>query len=91
MAGYRRGYSIPGDGIAQRSALFALLAAPQKHHGVELDAGDRERLLTWLDTYAQRLGHFSDEQERELVKLRHASSALLIERAPVRFTAASVR
>ena len=91
MAGYRRGYSIPGDGIAQRSALLALLDAPQRHHGVDLDADARERLLTWLDTYAQRMGHFSDEQERELVELRRASSALLIERAPVRFTAANAR
>ena len=30
-----------------------------------LDEDSRERLVTWMDTYAQLLGHFSDEQERE--------------------------
>ena len=79
-AAYRRGFSVPGDGIAQRSALWALLDAPQAHYGVQLDAGARERLLTWLDTYAQRLGHFSDEQERELIALRRACASLLVER-----------
>ncbi|MBE0541295.1 MAG: discoidin domain-containing protein [Verrucomicrobia bacterium] len=89
-AAYRRGYSIPGDGIAQRSALLALLDAPEGHHDVNLNAAARERLLTWLDTYAQRLGHFSDEQERELIELRRASAGLLIER-PSKETAAMER
>lgn len=79
-AAYRRGYSVPGDGIAQRSALRVLLDAPQGHYDVSLEAEARERLLTWLDTYAQRLGHFSDEQEQELTGLRRASAELLIER-----------
>jgi hypothetical protein len=86
-AAYRRGYSIPGDGIAQRSALLALLDAPEGHYEVTLESDARERLLTWLDTYAQRLGHFSDEQERELIELRRASAGLLIER-PSKETAA---
>ncbi len=77
---YRRGFSLAGDGIAQRSALWALLDAPEGHQDVRLDADARERLLTWLDTYAQRLGHFSDEQERELIELRRACASLLIER-----------
>jgi len=77
---YRRGYSVPGDSIAQRSALLALLDAPTGHYGVHLNADARERLLTWLDTYAQRIGHFSDEQERELIELRRACANLLIER-----------
>ncbi len=81
-AAYRRGFSVPGDGIAQRSALLALLDSPQGHHEVHFDADARERLLTWLDTYAQRLGHFSDEQERELIELRRGSAGLLIERSP---------
>lgn len=79
-AAYRCGYSVPGDGIAQRSSLIALLDAPQGHYNAHLDADARERLLTWLDTYAQRLGHFSDEQERDLIELRRASTGLLIER-----------
>ena len=80
--GYRRGFSVTGDGIAQKSALLALLEAPQGHYGVRLDAGSRERLLTWMDTYAQRLGSFSDEQERDLVALRRASAGWLLERPP---------
>ncbi len=84
MAAYHRGYSIPGDGIAARSALLALLDAPAGHYAVTLDREARERLLTWLDTYAQRQGHFSAEQERELEELRRASAALLAERPPSR-------
>jgi mono/diheme cytochrome c family protein len=79
-AAYRRGFSVPGDGIAERSALWALLDAPEGHYGAHLDADARERLLTWLDTYAQRLGHFSEAQERELIELRRACGGLLIER-----------
>jgi len=91
MNAYKRGFSVPGDGIAQRSALLALLAAPQGHYEVQLDAEARERLLTWLDTYAQRLGHFSDAQERELVELRRNCAALLIERQPKQTAALSGR
>ena len=83
---YRRGFSIAGEGIAQKSALLALLDAPQGHHDVQLDADSRERLLTWMDTYAQQLGSFSDEQERELVELRRDSAAWLLER-PAKQTA----
>jgi len=84
---YRRGFSVAGEGIAQKSALLALLDAPQGHHAVQLNADSRERLLTWMDTYAQRLGSFSDEQERDLVELRRASASWLLER-PTRQTAA---
>jgi hypothetical protein len=76
--GYRRGYSIEGDGIAQRSALLALLDSPQGHQGVALDPESRERLLTWMDTYAQVLGHFSDEQERELLELKQSYLGLVL-------------
>jgi len=78
-AAYRRGFSVPGDGIAQRSALWALLETPEGHYDVRLDADARERLLTWLDTYAQRQGHFSEAQERELIELRRAWGSVLIE------------
>ena len=86
-AAYRRGYSVAGDGVAQRSALWALLDSPAGHYDVQLSAEERERLLTWMDTYAQRVGHFSDEQERDLIELRRASASLLQER-PVRTAAA---
>ena len=80
--GYRRGFSLEGEEIAQKSRLLALLEAPEGHYGVTLDAESRERWLTWMDTYAQRLGHFSDEQERALIELRRACSSILIERPP---------
>jgi hypothetical protein len=80
--GYRRGLSFVGDGIAQRSALLALLDAAGGHYGVQLDADSRERLLTWMDTYAQRVGHFSDEQELELIRFRQLCAPILIERTP---------
>jgi hypothetical protein len=73
---YRRGFSIPGDGIAQKSALLALLEQPAGHNGVVLDPDSRVRLVTWMDTYAQLLGHFSDDQERELLELRRAAASL---------------
>jgi hypothetical protein len=78
-AGYRRGSSVAGDGIAKRSALLALLDRPEGHKGVELQGEERDRLITWMDTYAQRTGSFSDEQEDELEQLRRACAPILIE------------
>ena len=87
--GYRRGTSIEGDGIAQRSALLALLDSPINHPEVLLDAEARERLITWMDTYAQRLGYFSDEQERELLELRRICAGLLSPRPAVKQASAT--
>lgn len=85
--GYRRGFSVAGEGIAQKSALLGFLQAPAGHYDVSLDAESRERLLTWMDTYAQRVGHFSGEQERALIELRRACAGILLER-PSKATAA---
>jgi hypothetical protein len=84
--GYRRGFSIPGEGIAERSALRKLFDADQGHNGVLLEADDRDRLITWMDTYAQRAGHFSEAQERELTELRGSSDHLLADRTSTRGT-----
>ncbi len=75
MAAYRQGYTVPGKGIAQRSALMALLDAPKGHYAVALTSEDRNRLYTWMDTYAQKLGAFSPEQEADLENLRLLWSA----------------
>jgi len=80
--GYRRGASVAGDGIAQKSALLAVLDRPSRHYDVALDGDSRERLLTWMDTYAQRVGHFSEEQERALIEMRRSCAGLLNERPP---------
>ncbi|MBI5387806.1 MAG: discoidin domain-containing protein [Verrucomicrobia bacterium] len=80
--GYRRGHSIEGEGPARRSALLALLDKPEGHYSVKLNTDSLERLITWMDTYAQRAGAFSAEQERSLEELRKANAALLLERRP---------
>jgi hypothetical protein len=69
--------SLPGECPARKSKLWALLTAPEGHAGVRLNADDLQRLATWMDLYAQRLGHFSDEQEAELLQLRQQLAPLL--------------
>jgi len=59
------------------SKLYALLTRPKGHEGVRLDAADLERLVLWMDLYAQRLGSFSEAQEQQLLKLRHEWAHLL--------------
>ncbi len=68
-----------GDLPARKSKLLALLTAGEGHAGVELDADSRDRLVTWMDTYAQRLGSFSDRQEQELRRFRREMASLLAE------------
>jgi len=82
VARYHQGRSIEGEGAASRSPLLALLKAPGGHRGAVLDKEARERLTLWIDTYGQRLGSFSAEQEEQLLALRAESAALLIERPP---------
>lgn len=74
---YAEGRSAAGAGAARTSALLALLRAGGGHHGVVLSADDLSRLATWMDTYAQRQGSYSDEQERLLESLRERSVELL--------------
>ncbi|MFW6163102.1 MAG: discoidin domain-containing protein [Planctomycetota bacterium] len=75
---YRRGHSEPGHGAAASSVLLAHLR--KGHQGVELSAADLERLVTWMDCYGQRQGHFSPAQERALERFRRRMSHLLAER-----------
>jgi hypothetical protein len=79
---YRRGSSIAGDGIASRSSLLALLGDPEGHAGVRLTRDEYVRFVTWMDTYAQRLGHFDDAQENELNQLRQDWTDLLDDPKP---------
>jgi hypothetical protein len=80
--GYRQGFSRPGEGLASSSALLALLSSPEGHYEVKLDPTSRERFMVWIDSYAQRLGSFSADQERRLEELRRACADLLIENRP---------
>ncbi len=75
---YREGRSAVGGGAASTSALLKLLHSG--HYGVKLDAEQRERLITWMDTYAQYQGHYSPEQEEALRFARRQWANLLVER-----------
>lgn len=75
--GYRRGYSVERDGLADRSALLSLLSQPDGHYEVKLDKEDWERLITWMDAYAQRAGSFNEAQEEQLHRLKEACFDLL--------------
>ncbi|MBN1418428.1 MAG: discoidin domain-containing protein [Planctomycetes bacterium] len=78
---FERDRSYVGDCAARKSKLLALLTDGDGHADVRLDADAFERLVTWMDTYAQRLGSFSDAQEEELQRLRAAWAPLLAEGA----------
>lgn len=83
MRGYREGISRQGEGLARRSALLKLLAANSGHPAVALEGDSRNRLITWMDVYAQQAGSFSPEQEAELERLRRAWRDLLTDANPV--------
>ena len=76
---YRLGRSIEGEGIASRSVLLTYLRTHPAHSNIILDNDSLNRFRTWMDTYAQRLGSFSPEQEKELVQFRSRSSELLVQ------------
>jgi hypothetical protein len=74
---YREGRSTAGAGASRQNPLWPLLDGD--HYGVRLTADDRARLVTWMDTYGQRQGHFSDQQAEELRQLRRDMAAMLTE------------
>ena len=69
--------SIVGDCPARKSKVLAILEDGTAHKDVRLDDDSMDRLITWMDTYAHRLGHFSDEQEEELRALRQQLAYML--------------
>ena len=79
LSAYRDGVSTEGHTPAAQSSVLRLLNDPAGHYGVKLDHADLDRFITWMDTYAQRTGTFSPEQEQELERLRRAWVQLLIE------------
>ena len=76
-ARYGEGRSVPGAGAAETNALLPLLK--KGHYQVHLSRGDWDRLITWMDTYGQRLGSFDKNQERRLVELRKRMGPMLEE------------
>ncbi len=77
---FERDRSLPGTGTAANSKLWKLLTSVSGHKDVALTADDRERLATWMDTYAQQLGYFSAAQEKELVSFRQRMEGLFRDR-----------
>jgi hypothetical protein len=80
QADYHRGASQEGQGLARDAALVRWLDRADTPCAGKLDADGWSRLILWLDLYGQRLGSFSDEQERELRELRARWAPLLEER-----------
>ena len=78
-----RDRSVPGAGTAANSKLWKLLSQADGHAGVTLDADSTRRLLTWLDTYAQRSGHYSEQQEAKLSAFRRDCAPLLLKQDAV--------
>jgi hypothetical protein len=74
---YTGGASTAGECGARASALMKLIQ--DGHYEVQLDAEAMERLVTWMDTYAQQDGAFGPEQKRQLRELRKRWSRLLAE------------
>jgi hypothetical protein len=75
LARYNEGRSTPGACASARSPLVKLLE--QNHHDVALTPDAWQRLYVWLDTYGQRQGSFSADQEDRLVALRAQLKSLL--------------
>jgi hypothetical protein len=74
---FEKDRSFAGECPAANSQLWQLLTSGKGHHGVVLDAAERERLATWMDTYAHQTGSFSAEQEEQLRELRKELTPLL--------------
>lgn len=76
---FEKDASLAGQCVAANSKLLALLTQQAGHAGVQLDSGSFERLVTWMDVYAQELGSFGPDQERQLYALRQRLSPILAE------------
>ena len=74
---FERDRSIPNQAVAATSKLWQLLSQPGGHQQIQLDPQSLQRLATWMDTYAQFQGHFSPQQEQELLAFRETLKPLL--------------
>lgn len=76
---FERDQSFVGQAPAANSKLLVLLTEANGHYGVRLDDDSFNRLVTWMDVYAQKLGSFSAQQEQELRELRYKIRSMLAE------------
>jgi hypothetical protein len=75
QARYDARRSVAGACAAMSSPLVKLVA--EGHYEVELEPAELERLIVWMDTYAQRTGSYSSEQEQQLRALQKRLAPLL--------------
>ena len=75
---FEKDRSIPGDCAARQSKVLQLVT-DKDHYGARLDPDELDRLVTWMDTYANRTGSFSGEQEEQLRQFRQSVAHLLEE------------
>ena len=73
---YRKPISIPGEGMAANSLLWKRMNSG--HGKVKLSPEDKQRVLIWMDTYAQYLGSFDAAQEQRLNVLKKRWADMLI-------------
>jgi len=74
---FERDRSEVGDCPARQSKLLSLLKDPKGHEGLLLDRESLDRIVVWMDLYAQRCGHYSDQQEEQLRQLRLKMTSLV--------------
>jgi len=74
---FERDRSLPNQAVAANSKLWILLTQPGGHQQTKLDADSLDRLATWMDTYAQLQGCFSEQQEKELIAFRQTLKPML--------------
>ncbi|MHC4605025.1 MAG: hypothetical protein ACYS6W_17045, partial [Planctomycetota bacterium] len=74
---FERDKSVVGQCPARRSKLLAMLTEEQGHEGLRLDPDSFNRLVTWMDVYAQRQGSFSEHQENKLREFRRQMAVML--------------
>ncbi|MFC1735166.1 discoidin domain-containing protein [Candidatus Hydrogenedentota bacterium] len=82
-AATKAGRSTVNAGGSKTSVVLDKLRTDPAHSEVSLAQADIARLALWMDLYAQKSGHFSTNQEKQLIKLRDRWKDLLIERQAV--------
>ena len=76
---FEKDRSIIGQCTAAQSKLLEIIANGKGHEDLQLNDDDFNRLVTWMDVYAQRLGSFSRQQEEQLRELHQKMTPLLDE------------
>jgi hypothetical protein len=73
---FEKDMSKVGHCPARESKLLKIMTEDKNHGDVHLDQDSFNRLVTWMDTYAQKQGSFSEKQEQELIQFRRKTTSL---------------